>query len=171
MKIKNIFVTGPIQIGKSTVILKVIDQLQAKKIGGFKTKPLYENKIRVGFTIQSFQNSKRIFAHKDWRTPFKFDVYYYDPEIFETFGTALLENAIRESQFIVIDEIGKMEARTNQFKKAVQQCLDSPLPVLGAFQKRAEWFEEVLAVRKDTRIFKIEEDNRETIDRDILKFF
>jgi len=171
MKIKNIFITGSIQIGKSTVINTVLKKMGTIKIAGFKTTPIFENTIRKGFALESFEGQKQIFAHTDLKSSLKFDVYNYDVSVFEKFGTLLLEKALKDSELIVLDEIGIMEKKTNRFKENIIKCLEAPQPVLGAFQKRAEWFSDILNKRGDTKIFLINEKNRVLIHGEIVNYF
>ena len=89
---------------------------------------------------------------------------------FEIFGTQLLVNTLKNSELILMDEIGMMEKSTVQFKEQIMKCLDAHQPVLGAFQKRATWFSNILKERYDTKIFFAEKENRETIHRQILSF-
>jgi len=167
-KIKNIFITGSIKVGKSSVINKVLEQLGEIKIGGFKTIPIFEDGLRKGFALESFDGQKLIFAHTDLESNLKFDVYRYDISVFETFGTQLLDNAMKDSELIVMDEIGVMEKKTTLFKEYVLKCLDLPVPVLGAFQKRGEWFSDILNKRSDTRIILVNEENRDHIHKEII---
>ena len=171
MKIKNIFVTGSIKIGKSTIVNKVAEQLGVEKIGGFKTIPIFENGIRKGFALESYSGQKQIFAHTNLKSNIEFDVYRYDVSVFENFGSTLLETALEYSDLILLDEIGVMEKQTTKFRKMLLKCLDSSKPVLGTFQQRADWFSDILNARTDTKIFSINESNREKIDREILLFF
>ncbi len=169
MKSKNIFLTGPIRIGKSTILQNVLQKINIKNIGGFKTVPLVENGVRTGFAVRSFSGEERIFAHVDWETPHQFFNYHYDVSVFETFGVSILEKAMQRSDLIVMDEIGQMEAKTDKFQKTVLNCLDSPIPVLGVFQQRATWFREILESRRDVQIFNVGNDNRKKLVEKIVK--
>ena len=171
MKIKNIFVTGSIKIGKTTVVNKVLERLGQIKTGGFKTVPIFENGIRKGFALESFDGKKKLFAHVDLQSSLKFDIYKYDVSVFENFGTMVLERSLKNSELIVLDEMGVMEKQTKKFIKLILQCLNAPQPVLGAFQKRALWFLDILKERQDTKIFFIDEENRDTIHEEISLYF
>lgn len=171
MKIKNIFISGSIKIGKTSVVNRVLEQLGQVKIGGFKTVPIFENGIRKGFAMESFDGQKKIFAHTDLQSTLKFDIYKYDVSVFDNFGALLLEEALKNGEFIVIDEIGVMEKQTKTFKNSILQCLAAQQPVLGAFQKRAVWFLDILKKRQDTKVFFVEEDNRDVIHEEIISYF
>lgn len=169
MKIKNIFITGAIHIGKSTILNKVIDRLPHLKIAGFRTSPIFKENIKKGFTFESLKGTEKIFAHVDLKTNDQFDIYQFDPEIFEQIGVASLKKAIEKSDLILMDEIGMMEQQAVKFRQAIIACLNSPKLVLGVFQQRASWFSAILKERNDTAIFPINEINRDSIPDLIIK--
>lgn len=169
MKIKNIFITGAIHIGKSTILNKVIERLPDFKIAGFRTLPIFEDKKKKGFRFETLQGRGKIFAHIDLKTETQFDVYQFDPEIFEQIGVASLKKAIEKSDLILMDEIGMMEQRAVKFRQAIIACLNSPKLVLGSFQQRASWFSAILKERKDTAVFPINKINRDSIPELIIE--
>lgn len=165
---KNIFLTGPLHIGKSTIINKVIQQWPKWKIGGFRTRPVFDNARRCGFIFQSFDGQEDCFAHTEMNSPERFDVYHYDANIFETLGCSTLWRSLSESDLIVMDEIGVMEIRARQFQQMIIRCLDAPVWVIGAFQHRADWFRKLLANRADAVIFKVDSGNRDELAQRII---
>lgn len=171
MKIKNIFLTGDIHIGKTTILNKVINSLPHLKIGGFRTLPIYEDGEKKGFIFDSLAGIKKLFAHVDLKTENKFDVYKFDYNVFEDIGVFSLEKALRDSDLILMDEIGMMERQTTNFRQMILNCLNSTKPNLGAFQKRATWFENILKKREDTKIININEANRDSTPEQILALF
>ncbi len=165
---KNIFLSGGLKAGKSTIINKVLAELKVKNIGGFRTLPIYENNIRTGFVLQSITGKSQLFAHTNLMTNSTFDNYHFDIAVFDTFGCQLLEQALNFSELILMDEIGVMEEKAIRFKKILLTCLDSSQPVLGAFQQRAKWFANILEKRRNTKIFLIDETNRDHIHEVII---
>lgn len=165
---KNIFVTGAIQIGKSTVINKVLKRHSDFQIGGFRTLPIFEGELRKGFVLQSFDGRQKVFAHRDMQSQHVHDVYRFDLSVFESFGVELLDSALRNSQMIIMDEIGQMERNAIQFRKKIFQCLDSDTYVLGAVQQRSRWFIDKICKRNDTDIIVIDNSNRVEIPEHIF---
>lgn len=169
MKIKNIFITGPIHSGKSTIINQVIDRLPGLIIGGFRTLPLYSKNKKEGFIFESLEGTKNIFAHIDLNKTNQFDIYKFDYTVFEKIGVSTLMKALLNSDVILLDEIGMMEQQATNFVQMIVKCLEAPQVVLGAFQGRATWFLKILRERLDTKIFIINEDNRESTRDQIVK--
>ncbi len=159
--IKNIFLTGGLHVGKSTIIRNVLQKLRLNSVSGFRTEVIFENGEKRGFRLVSFSGEEKIFAHVDFPEGERFDVYQVNLQVFETFGVEILTHALDRSQLIVMDELGSMEKKAKNFQKAVAACLDSEIPVLGVFQKRADWIENKLRPRHDTIIFQIDQLNRE----------
>ncbi len=171
MKIKNVFITGHIHIGKTTILNKVIDTFSHLKIGGFRTVPIYEDGRKKGFLFDTITGTNKIFAHVDLKTENEFDVYKFDVSVFEDIGVLCLEQALLESDLILMDEIGMMEQQTSMFQQMIVKCLNSNKLVIGAFQQRAAWFAKILAERDDTIIFNINEANRNSIADQIIALF
>ena len=169
MRIKNIFITGPIHIGKSTIINRVIDRLPDLRIGGFRTLPIYKDNKRGGFIFNSLLNGTgKIFAHVDLKSNDRYDIYNFNYRVFEEVGVSTLQTALLESDVILMDEIGVMEEQAEKFRQMIVKCCDSPCFVFGAFQERATWFLKMLKERVDTKIFVIDNDNRNSIFNQII---
>jgi len=168
MKIKNIFVTGAIHSGKSTILKKVIEHFPNLSISGFLTRPVYEGNKKKGFTLESWDGSKNIFAHTELDAADQYDIYKFDHAVFEEFGVTILEKALIEGEIILMDEIGMMERQAAHFKQTIIDCLNAPQPVLGACQQRAIWFLALLKNRTDTIVFSISKNNRDLIPGNII---
>ncbi len=168
MKIKNIFVTGAIHIGKTTILNNVMNVFPQLKIGGFRTVPIFEKDKKKGFVFESLEGKKKIFAHVDLHSGFLFDIYKFDYTVFEEIGVYSLENALLNSDLILMDEIGLMERQTAKFRQLIVNCLNSSKLVLGAYQERAAWFKNILNERGDTKIIHVSKINRAFIAEQII---
>ena len=161
--ITNFFLTGPLHIGKSTILRETLNLLKPEVIGGFRTVPIFQNGQKSGFRLVAPGGNEKVFAHTDFATPEQFSEFYYDKKIFDTFGVSILDNSLLGSQIIVMDEIGMMEREARLFHDAIVRCLNSDVVVLGVFQERAQWFEALLKDRTDTKIYRVSVQNRDTI--------
>lgn len=168
LKIANIFVTGGIRSGKSTVLSRVIAAFPNVKIGGFRTVPIIENGVKKGFIFESLSGESHTFAHVALDSDNQFDVYRYNIGIFDELGVKCLKDALANSDLILMDEIGMMEQGALNFRQIILSCLNSTTPVLGAFQKRASWFAHLILSRNDTAIFEVTSANRQTIPEQII---
>ena len=70
---KNILLTGQPKSGKSTLLKKIIEDMQNKV--GFVTNEILEMEGRIGFEIETSQGEKAIIAHIGLDTPNKVSRY------------------------------------------------------------------------------------------------
>lgn len=170
-KINNFFLTGKINIGKTTVLNRVLKdhRFYNLKIKGYRTKPLVENGVVRGYIFQIINGEKKHFAHVNLLSSEKFDRYKIDPFVFNDLGIMALKDAIINADIIVMDEIGVMEKKAQKFINIILHCLDSEKLVLGVYQQRAHWFVELIQNRDDILIFEIFKNNRDIIHREIIK--
>ena len=164
---KNILITGKPGIGKTTIIKKVISNINLKT-GGFYTEEIRENRIRVGFKIKSIDGKERILAHKDYKSIYRVGKYGVNINSFESTGVKAIEKALEEAELIVVDELGKMELYSKKFQTSVIKALDSDKIVLGVIQQRENPFLDKIRKRNDVRFIFINEKNRDEVHLIIL---
>jgi len=162
---KNILICGPPGVGKTTLIKKILENINLRA-GGFYTEEIRENNRRVGFKIISLDNQEGILAHisiKNSRRVGRYGVNIYD---LENIGVKSLSQALRDDDLIIIDEIGKMETFSDKFKDKVLDCLNSEKFVLATIGIGGDKFISKIKERKDIVLFTINIENRDRlIDR------
>lgn len=169
--ITNIFLTGKISVGKSTVLEKVLCHhlFRELKIGGFRIRKLIENGTHTGYLLDVINGESVTFAHVHRQTDQKFNRYFVDPSVFEIWGVFALQSALENADVIVLDEIGIIEKDCDTFKRSVFECLDSEKIVFGIYQQRADWFAKSLNERNDSVVFKVTLHNRNYIYKKIIE--
>lgn len=164
---KNILISGPPGVGKTTLIKKILENLNLK-VGGFYTEEIKENKNRIGFKIISLDNQEGILAHisiKGMKRVGRYGVNIYD---LENIGVKSLSRALRDEELIIIDEIGKMEIFSDKFKEKVLDCLNSEKFVLATIGIGGDKFIFQIKERNDVIIFKMNRDNRDELVDKVL---
>ena len=159
---KNVFVTGRPGIGKTTLIERVLDALDVDA-GGFYTRELLDGGSRVGFSIIGLHGDSGVLAHVDHESPFRVGKYGVNCEDLERVGVRAIDEALKCSRLIVMDEIGRMELCSPGFQEAVGRALDSPVPVLGTVQDRANAFLDSVRARPDVEVMRVNTGNRECL--------
>lgn len=87
----------------------------------------------------------------------------------EEVGVAALERAMEERRYVVIDEIGKMELYSQEFREAVVEALESEKVVLGTVMAGSHPWVDTLKARPQVTVLMITESNREGMARRILE--
>ena len=165
----HVFLKGPIQIGKTTVLLSVIDQLvKDKKLipGGFSTHVGLPGDFDL--YISPFgEPSICDKAHCVGRRSSQGAVGY--PAIFDTTGVELLQAAQKQNGLICMDELGFLEKDAFLFQHAVYDCLDRQVPVLGVLKaKRVPWHDAITSHPAVT-VIEVNLENRSKIANEILR--
>ena len=156
---KNILICGPPGVGKTTLIKKILENIKLRA-GGFYTGEIKENNRRVGFKIISLDNQEGILAHisiKNSRRVGMYGVNIYD---LENIGVKCLNQALKDDDLILIDEIGKMEVFSEEFKEKVLDCLNSKKIVLATISIGGDKFISNIKKRDDIILFEVTKESR-----------
>lgn len=152
---KNIFLTGISGCGKTTLINKILDDLNIK-YSGYRTKPYYIKDLNKGFYMEGYIKSTNNFSP----ISIKFENKKPIPilETFEVLGCEILRESINDlnSKLILMDEIGVLEDKALNFKKEIIRSIESQKIVLGVIKKKDNEFLNYLKERKDIVVFDIE---------------
>jgi nucleoside-triphosphatase len=165
---KNILLTGPPRVGKTTLIMKALAKLKEKDSGGFYTEEIREKGVRVGFRILTLDGMEGILSHVDYRGGVRVGRYGVNLIDLEEVGVKSILDSL-EKDVVVIDEIGKMELFSGKFRDAVMKALDTG-KVLGTIKLGIDEFTEEIRMRKDVETIEVTFQNRDTLaDRLIEK--
>lgn len=166
--IKNLFLTGPRNIGKSTILRKVLNDCSGEPVNGFVTEDEFdETGTQAGFQIRAFnEKSGHTFAVRNFKT--RQPRFWVDTSILNKFGKLLLEEILPAASIIVMDEIGWMEKDALQFQEAVLKCIDSSKVVVGVLKEKEGILLNTIRARKDVEIFTVNLDNREQLVGQVL---
>ena len=157
----NILLTGWPGVGKTTILKRVLSLLK-REAGGFYTEEIRTDHRRVGFKIVTLEGREGVLAHVDYESKWRVGRYGVDLGNLEEIAVPAILEGIEE-ELVIIDEIGKMELFSSEFREAVIQALDSPTPVLGAIMLKPHPFADGVKGRPDVQIFVVTRDNRDTL--------
>lgn len=127
---KVLLLTGRPGTGKTALIKEAIAKTKIRA-GGFYTEEIRTGGVRQGFRIITLDGRNAILAHVNISSPYQVSKYKVDTNSLNRVGVSAIHQALKECDLIVIDEIGKMELLSPQFKEAVWQAMDSGKKVLG----------------------------------------
>jgi nucleoside-triphosphatase len=166
--IKNLLITGLPGVGKTTLIKKLSEALKHLHPVGFYTEEIREGGVRKGFELISLEGKKGLLSHKDIRSPYKVGQYKVDIKSFEDFLDSIsFFNPF--TRLIIIDEIGKMECLSDQFKNLLKEILDSEKWVMASIALKGSGLIAEIKERKDVQCFEITKRNRDSLFSEILK--
>lgn len=167
----HVFLTGPVQIGKSTLLCASLDALQPQKLGGFRTvsaqpqadgsRPVYLHPACSPDELHESANRIGI------RRPGLGIVSF--PAAFETAGLAALAGA-EDCDLLLMDEIGRMERRADTYSARILTLLDGGVPILGVVQKKADTpLAQAIRSHPRVRLIEVSEENRNALLPTILE--
>ncbi|MGB9721187.1 MAG: NTPase [bacterium] len=167
-EIKNILLTGLPGVGKTTIIRKIVEKLK-DKCAGFYTEEVREHNKRIGFKLITLNGRSCIMAHKNMESYYRVGKYGVNIECIEETGVKAIKNAIAQNKIIIIDEIGKMELFSEEFKKAVIDALNSKCPVLATILYLTNSFCDKIKKREDVKVFEVTHSNRNQLVQQIIE--
>ncbi len=171
-KIENsfvkIFLTGRPGIGKSTILIKIIEELKRneKNVCGFVTPEVRENGRRIGFKVLDISTNKSIwFARVDvYPNSTKFGKYSVFIKQFEKFLDEVFKTK-EDCDIIVIDEIGKMEMLSEKFRKLIFEFMGTSAKTVCVLHRGF-----VKQFKKFGKVFEVTFSNRNNLSQKILNF-
>jgi nucleoside-triphosphatase len=122
--------TGRPGSGKTSLIKQVVAELKGRA-GGFYTEEIRSQGTRLGFKLITLDGQQAVLALVDFRSRYRVGKYGVDIDGLNRVGVPAICRAARQSDFVVIDEIGKMELFSASFRKAVSEIIGSGKKVLG----------------------------------------
>ena len=132
---KHLFLTGEKQVGKSTLLRRLIET-RALPCAGFETQPFSLNGERRGFTLHGrvdmppYENDCICCA----RIGEKRSVPVLS--VFDENGVRILQKSLSSpAPYILMDELGRLERQAEAFIHEIYACLDSDKRVIGVLQK------------------------------------
>ncbi len=153
-----LLLTGKPGTGKTSLIRQALTETRTKA-GGFYTEEIRTGGIRQGFRIVTLDGQEAVLAHSNIVSPYQVSKYKVDIDSLNRVGVAALHRALKQDDLIVIDEIGKMELLSPQFREAVRQALDSPKKVLGTIMLNPHPFADQIKRHPEVKVLSVTPDN------------
>ena len=157
---KHLFLTGRKQVGKSTILRKLLEN-RKELPAGFRT-------LRIpnegGCSVHMFAPGETEYTEAN-RVFYKHQgVLYLDIEDFDRIGCDLLEKS-RGADLILMDELGPTEVNAQKFRQAVWETLNEAARVYGVLQMAESDFLDQVAARDDVLVVTVTEENRDELPR------
>jgi nucleoside-triphosphatase len=166
---RALLLSGQPGTGKTALIKEALARTKVKG-GGFYTEEIRTKGIRQGFRIVTLDGREAILAHVNISSPYQVSKYRVDRDALDRVGVAGLRQALEESDLIVIDEIGKMELLSPQFKEAVTQAINSGKKVLGTIMLNPHPFADEIKRHPEAEVLLVTRDNRSQVINEVLNW-
>lgn len=166
---KNILLTGLPGVGKTTLIKKLSKELSGLHSVGFYTEEIREGGVRKGFDLISLDGKRGLLSHIETNSPYRVGKYGVDVKGFENFleGIAFSTPA---TSLIIIDEIGKMECLSPEFRRIIKEILSSEKMLIATVALKGGGLIEEIKRRDDVMLFEITQKNRDSLLGEILLY-
>jgi len=164
-----LLLTGQPGTGKTALIKEALARTKLKG-GGFYTQEIRTRGIRQGFRIITLDGQEAILAHVGISSSYQVSKYQVDTDALDRVGVSAVRRAVQGFDLIVIDEIGKMELISPQFKEAVTQAINSGKKVLGTIMLNPHPFADEIKRRPEVETLLVTRDNRPQVTKKVLNW-
>ena len=168
---RHLFLTGEKQVGKSTLLRRLMEQ-RGIECTGFETRVFYADHERRGFTLHGrvemppYRNDCICCARIEQKRSVPV------LPVFEENGVLILRKSLYSSApFILMDELGKLESQAHEFVSQVYACLNSDKRVIGVLQKCDSPHVAQIMQRHDVTVLTVTPENREQLLAQLLNCF
>jgi len=154
--------TGRPGTGKTSLIKQVVVGMTGKA-GGFYTEEIRSGGERQGFRLVTLDGQEAILAHVNIKNPYRVSKYGVDINSLERVGVAALNQAAKECQLVVVDEIGKMELFSANFREDVFKIINSGKKVLGTIMSSANPWADTIKRQPQVNLIEVTRTNHQQI--------
>jgi len=161
--------TGRPGTGKTSLIKQAIAGM-GSKAGGFYTEEIRSRGVRLGFKLVTLDGQSAILAHIDIHSPYRVSKYGVDIDSLDRIGVSALNQAAKECNLVVVDEIGKMELFSANFREAVLRIIDSGKRVLGTIMLNSNPWADTIKLKPQVKVIAITQANYRQVLKDLLEW-
>ena len=165
---KQVFLlTGRPGTGKTSLIKQAIAGMKGKA-GGFYTEEIREQGVRKGFRLVTLDGQEAILAHIDIHSPYRVSRYGVDTDSLDRVGVSALNRAAEECDLVVIDEIGKMELFSANFRRTVSEMISSRKKIIGTIMLNPNPWADAIKNQPQVDLITVTRANHQNVLRGLL---
>lgn len=166
----HILIVGPRQVGKSTLIEKVLKAAN-RPVWGFETKKETTSfNQELGYPIHIYAAGSPHIQTKDNLVGYCLDHHPTSyPEVFNNFAKKM-QTPPKQGSIIKMDELGFLESDAKEFRDTVLDYLDGDIPVIAAVKHNSTPFLDAVKNHPNCKCFFITEENRDDLADEVTDF-
>lgn len=159
----NIVITGPRQVGKSTLLHRILARIGVPAPTGFMTT--FDHRLGSERTLYISGIEGR---PSDAAVTWSGGAVSVNLQAFDSLGAKLISPG---SGLIAMDELGKFEVEAHRFQRAVYTAFDSSDNVIAVIRQDAAGWMQELKYRDDVTVFNVTGQNRDALCTEISSLF
>ncbi len=161
--------TGRPGTGKTSLIKQVAAQMKGKA-SGFYTEEIRSHGTREGFRLVTLDGEDAILAHVNIHSPSRVSKYGVDIDGLDRVGVPALHKAAQQSDLVIIDEIGKMELFSANFREAVSQIINTGKRILGTIMLNPNPWADAIKSQPQVNLITVTRDNYQQVLEELLSW-
>ena len=167
----TLLLTGRPGIGKTTVI-KIVMELLGERAGGFYTEEIRGPGGRKGFRLVTLDGQEAVMAHVNLRGQGRPRVSRYGVDVgaIDRVGVTALCRAMAENEVVIVDEIGKMELFSGQFRDVVLQAVSGHRPMIATVMSKPYPWVDALKALPQVTVWEVTVENRERMAEQVIEW-
>lgn len=162
----RLFLTGNPGVGKTTLICAIAERLEGITCAGFYTEETRQSGQRTGFSIVTLDGQEGTLASLGRQKP-TVGKYSVHVEEFDNLVLPLLNPVTTPADLYVVDEIGKMELLSRQFRIRIIELLAQPTNLLATITRKGNGFIDQIKRRSDVEIIEVTRKNRDELPEEL----
>lgn len=169
----HIFLKAEPNIGKTTIIERIIEAIPDVKLGGFRTYFGDDFGAEEGWNLymaradapKAYQESNAV---AKYRTGYPGKVYV---NRFNALGRSYIDSMKSKANLLIMDECSFVEEEATAFTSAVLKALDEDLPILGSYRSDGQHWTEKIAAHPNVRTMEVTQENRDILADELVAHF
>lgn len=158
--------TGRPGTGKTSLIKQVAARM-GDSADGFYTEEIRSGGLRTGFRLVTLAGKEAILAHTSIRSPYRVSRYGVDTESLDRVGVSALNRATEECPLVIIDEIGKMELFSTNFREAALRIISSGKKVLGTIMSSSHPWADLVKQKPQVKLIEVTRANHSQVLKEL----
>jgi len=161
--------TGRPGTGKTSLIKQAIAGIESRA-GGFYTEEIRSQGVRQGFKLVTLDGCIATLAHIDIHSQYKVSKYGVDLDSLDRVGVSALDKAVQQCDLVVIDEIGKMELFSANFREAVLRVINSGKRLLGTIMLNPHPWADTIKLKPQVNLITVTRANHHQVLEELLRW-